>query len=492
MIHDASTLGTPLELRADLCVVGSGPGGATVAMLAAEAGMRVVLLEAGELVTPASMDQREDTMFPRLFWESGGRTTADRAIRVHQGRGVGGSALHNLNLCKRAAPEVLAQWRQAGVDLDWDALYTEAEALIGVVDVPETMLNRHNLLFREGARALGWANGPLRHNREGCVGSGFCEIGCAFDAKNNALKVCIPRAVRAGASVLARCQAVRVLHDDRVVHGVEAAAIHPVSRQASGEIRVLAPQVCVSASATGTPALLRRSGVPGRPVGDSLRMHPAVVVAGDFDERVEAWRGVPQGWECTEHLRFDESVARTWLVPAFAHPVGTATLVPGVGEEHAALMARYAHLGAVTAMVHDSTRGRVRPSGDLGLSIHYAPDSADRAALQDGLVHAARLLFAAGARRVLVPSPRLVTLDDPRAVDSLRDEPSPDLSAVHPMATVPLGEAVDLDGAHRELRGLWVADASLFPSSTGGPPQLTTYALGLHVGRAFIQKGVGG
>ena len=88
MIYDAGTLALPLQVKADLCVIGAGAGGAMVAMVAAEAGLSVVVLEAGEFLTPADMVQREEVMFPRLYWDSGGRTTADRAVHIPQGKGV--------------------------------------------------------------------------------------------------------------------------------------------------------------------------------------------------------------------------------------------------------------------------------------------------------------------------------------------------------------------------------------------------------------------
>jgi choline dehydrogenase-like flavoprotein len=259
-----------------------------------------------------------------------------------------------------------------------------------------------------------------------------------------------------------------------------------------------APRVCLSASATATPALLRRSEVPdpGGETGEQLSIHPAVVVAGDFDEPVEAWRGIPQTYECTEHLTFDgKGGPRVWIVPAFAHPVGTAALVPGHGTPHRALMKRYANLAALTAMVHDDTRGRVRPDGDLGLSIDYWPNDDDRQQLALGLWASARLLLAAGARRVIVPSSPVRFFERPDDLLALKALPitrgSIDIAAVHPMASVPMGDdpkvaAVDSAGKHHHLAGLWLADGSLFPSSIGVPPQLSIYALGLHVGRALV------
>jgi choline dehydrogenase-like flavoprotein len=503
MIFDASTLTLPARLHADLCVVGSGPGGAAAATMAAEAGLSVVVLEAGELLTPGDMVQREEEMFPRLYWEAGGRTTADRAIHIYQGRGVGGSSLHNLNLCKRIPEPIRARWaaerRLEKLPADvWNGLYAEVEALLSVSHVPRELFNRHNLLLEEGCRALGWAGGGLAHNRSGCTASGFCELGCAYDAKNNALKVLLPRAIKAGAEVVSRCQAVRVLHEGGRVRGVEAVALARDTNRPVGLVIVEAARVCLAASATGTPALLLRSGIPdpGGETGRTLHLHPAVVVAGDFDEPVHAWRGIPQTVECTEHLSFTGDGHRVWIVPAFAHPAGTATLLPGHGAPHRALMERYPHLAVLTAMVHDRTTGRVRPDGDLGLRIDYWPDESDRRELAHGLWACARLLFAAGARRVIVPErpPRIFERGD--ALDALTTHAivagQMGVSATHPMGSVPMGDdpavaAVDSEGKHHHVQGLWVADGSLFPSSIGVPPQLSIYAMGLHVGRAIAR-----
>ncbi len=513
MIFDSSTCDLPLALEADLCVVGSGAGGSAAATVAAEAGLSVVVLEAGGFIPPERMTQREEEMLPRLLDANGARASADRAVRIHQGRAVGGSTIHNINLCARIPAPIRREWeRERGMEhlpeARWAALYDRVERMLSVSEVPVARRNRHNALLAEGAARLGWRAGGLRHNRSGCLGSGFCLLGCAYDAKNNAAKILVPRIVRAGGQILSRCRAVRIAHHGGAVKGVEALALDPVHRRPVGVVTVRAPRVCVSASATGTAALLIRSGIPDPSggTGGTLRIHPAPVAAGIFPDPVRAWEGIPQTVECTEFLDFErahpehgpattEPGARTWIVPAFAHPVGTATMVPGLGAEHRRVMASYERLAVFTPMVHDVTAGRVRPRGSAGLRIDYEPVEADRREVAFGLVQCARLLFAAGARSVLVPAGGLRELhpgDDLDAVEEAARAELPELSAVHPMGTVPMGDdpataPVGSDGAHHATRGLWVADGSLFPTSIGVPPQVSIYAMGLHVGEAIAR-----
>ncbi len=504
MIYDCTQLDMPLEVEADLCVVGSGAGGLTAATIAAEAGLRVVLLEAGPFVPPEAMMQREEEMIPQLLWDHGGRTTRDRAVKIIQGRALGGSTVHNINLIKPVPRPLLRRWREErGLEhlpmARWDALYAELRSLLSVSVVPASRRNRHNRLLESGCNALGWAGGGLSHNRTGCIGSGFCELGCAYDAKNNAPKVFLPRAIRAGARVLTGVMAVRVRHEDGAAVGVEARALDPITREPRGEVFISAPRVCLAASATGTPAILLRSDVrdPGGETGRRLHVHPALIAAGEFSDPVMAYQGIPQTYECSEYLDFTREGpgTRSWIIPAFAHPVGTATLMPGLGAEHRALMQRYDKLAVFTSMLHDRTRGVVEPDGDLGLSIEYWPDEEDRRELLFGLRACARLLFAAGASRVHIPTADPLTLGDASELTRLDglglERGGMDVTAVHPMGSVPMGDdpsvaAVDSRGAHHHLRGLWVADGSLFPSSIGVPPQLSIYAMGLHVGRAIV------
>jgi choline dehydrogenase-like flavoprotein len=367
----------------------------------------------------------------------------------------------------------------------------ERDLAVSVID--EAHINANNAILRRGVTKLGWRGGVLAHNRKGCVSSGFCELGCSFDAKQNALKVLLPEAVQAGARVLSDCRVERVLVDKGRAAGVLARALDGDGR-AGPTVRVRARVVVLAGSAVGSAALALASALPdpsGR-VGRGLRLHPGGAVAGLFDEPVQGWLGIPQSFECTEKLSFDESPdndRRAWIVTAFAHPIGLASSLPGFGAAHMKLMRLYPRLAVLAAMVHDRSAGRVTLSrGRPQLS--YALDGGDQRALLVGLAACAEILFAAGATRVIVPLARPLELHSPSEIPRImshRYQPfDPLLTAVHPMGTLALGHVTDERGAWRGVEQLFVADGSLFPTSLGGPPQLSIYAAGHKVAGQVI------
>ena len=471
-VISARELKGDLTLDADLCVVGTGAGGAMVARQAALAGLRVVALEEGPRLRPELFTQREDEMIPLLFQQAGARATVDGAITVLQGRGLGGSTVHNTNLCKRAPDEILRTWPDGWRAPDLLPHYEAVERELNVRPIEPHLINRNNALLQKGAEKLGWRGAVLSHNRDGCIGSGFCELGCPVDGKQNALKVLLPAAQRAGARIVADCHAEQILMQGRRAVGV-------LARGAAVTVEVRAP-VCLSGSAIGSPLLALRSAIAdeNNQIGRGLHLHPGAAVAGIFDDRVEGWIGIPQSYECTEQLRFDEdSDARVWIVPGFAHPAGAASLLPGFGAEHRQRMRDYAKMAILVAVLHDRSSGTVKAASDGRPLIHYALDDADQRALNQGLHACVKLLFAAGARRVLVPFASPLELDRvPSDFNHVYRPLDPLLTAVHPMGTLALGRVCDEEARLRGVENLWVADGSLFPSSIGGPPQMTIYA----------------
>jgi choline dehydrogenase-like flavoprotein len=493
-----------LSLDVEAVVVGTGAGGSVALRELARAGLDAVALEEGASSTPADFDQREDHMLPRLFQDMGGRATEDMAIRVLQGRGVGGSTVHNTNLCKRTPDEILDLWARAhGVigasPAELGPAFEGIERDLSVSVIPAGMRNANNAVLERGCAVLGWKGGPLAHNRVGCAQSGFCELGCVFDAKQNALKIVLPQAMAAGARVYADVRVTRILHDGSRATGVQAVALDALGT-ARARVDVRAKVVVLAASAVGSAALAAASNLPDpyAQLGKGLRLHPGGVVAGRFERAIEGWRGIPQSYECTEHLSYEPgSDRRVWIVPVFGHPIGAATSMPGFGAAHMASMRGYPNLACLTAMVHDETSGEVVAADDGRPVLRYSMSDADRVQLARGLAACARLLLAAGAREVFIPAVpgrRVNTVAELDGLDLSFVRPhSVPLTAVHPMGTMRMGEdprraVVSSRGEHHQLKGLFVADGSLFPTSLGGPPQISIYAFALHLAPHVVAR----
>ena len=130
MSTDLHAANAPLRDAADVCVIGSGGGGAVAATVLAEAGRSVVVLEQGHHWTSSDFTQREDEMLPRLFEEGGQRQTSDGAITILQGRNVGGSTVHNLCYAFPTPAAILGTGNQAvGLrDIMADAAVTQSTA----------------------------------------------------------------------------------------------------------------------------------------------------------------------------------------------------------------------------------------------------------------------------------------------------------------------------------------------------------------------------
>lgn len=473
------------RLHADVVIVGSGAGGAMAASELSRQGARVVVLEQG----PAVGVQHESATASKSFADQIVDCTADRAIRVLRGSCVGGSTAHSLALLKRTPESILENWaREHAVSglspEELEPIFESVERDLCVTDIGESDRNANNRMLELGARELGWRAGPLRHSRSDCRGSGLCALGCPFDAARNAANVLIPGALSRGARVITGAEVRRVLHDNGRVHGVSAMLACETPR----ELVVDADAVVLSASAVGSVAVALRSRLPDPhgQLGRELRLHPCVNVAGWFEERIEIWKGIPQSYECTEWLEFDGSNRkRIWITPACQPPVGTAVLLPVFGNERRDWMNLYPHLAVLSAMVRDETSGRVSIR-DARPFLDYRLTAADAEQLARGVRACAELLFAAGARQVLVPTARPIVLRDAREAAMLQDAlVRPDalpLMAMHPMGTLRLGDdpgraVVKSTGEHHQVRGLFVMDGSLFPTSLGVPPQLSIYGV---------------
>lgn len=500
----AHTIAPRSILKTEVVVVGLGAGGSMALHDLALQGIDVMGLEYGPAYDPADMTRREEQMIPHLLMDSGARANHDMTVGILQGKGVGGSTLHNTNLCKRLPRPLLEHWASAfglnellddGLNQDFAAV----EALLGVHPVPDDAINENNRIIARGVEALGWEGGRLSHNRKGCKQSGFCELGCPNNGKQNAAKVLIPPALEAGARVLTHTRVTRILTRNNEAYGVECEAIAHDGYTAMHKFEVHASRVILGASATGSADIVLRSGLPDphRLAGTNLHMHPGAFVAGVFDHPVRSWVGTPQAQDCTEFLSFDDPLKSAWIVSGAAHPGGGAGLMPGFGRAHGEIMKQYANIAVSIVMLHDHTSGHVLPRAPYGLHVHYSLGAQEYKQLEVGIKAAARIMLAAGAREVIIPLNPVIRVrrDADLNAWSWKDLGpfSPRMVAVHPMSTLwmgtdPRASVVDAQGAHHHVRNLYVADGSLFPTSIGGPPQIPIYTFGRRVARSVAHS----
>jgi choline dehydrogenase-like flavoprotein len=484
-VIDGRRISGERHLRADVCVIGSGAGGAPVARALAEAGRRVVVLEDGAAFATHELTARPRDMTALLYRDAGqSATVGTPAIMLPTGRAVGGTTLVNSGTCFRVPRAVRTRWAsELGLEaLEADTLddaYARVERDIGVARVPEALAGANALIAKRGAERLGWSGRFLDRNARGCIGSGVCAFGCPTGAKQHAGEAYMKAAHAAGATTYACARAKRVVLDhDNKVTGVLA------TTRGGGRLTVDAPDVVLAAGTLHTPLLLAASGISGPHLGRHLTIHPATAAWAIMDEVVDMARGVPQSYGIDEFA--DEGL----MLEGIAGPPDyLAMAVPFSGAAHRELMLDYRHVAQFGLMLRDTSRGHI-PTGALARRagrpiVRYDLNAHDAATVQRGIARLAELLFAAGARRVILPVASVPELRD-GDLTPLRRRAIParelKLMAFHPLGTARMAaRAADgvtgPDGTVHGTRGLHVCDGSAVPGPLGVNPQLTIMAL---------------
>jgi choline dehydrogenase-like flavoprotein len=485
----------PLELRADACVMGAGAGGCAVAAALAEAGLSVIVLEEGRSWQPQQFRGSAPWAFRNLYEGRGTRATRGNAvIPLPGGRGVGGSTLINSAICFRTPPPVLAAWRnQHGcVHLtdEWmGACFDRIWRTLGVTVNPPEIQRNNNHIFRRGAEALGLGGAWLARSAPGCVGCGTCQQGCAAGGKSSADRTFLVEAIATGrVAVYADCRVVGVETAGGRVTAVTGRTIDPDTLEEAGSFRVVADRFVLSAGPVGSPRFLLQNALAEGVVGENLHVHPTAMVLGRFEEPIYAWRGVTQGY-------YVDRWAEGFLLQTASMAVDQYYIsVPFGGDTALRIMKDLKHYASAGAIVHDEDSIGSVSEG----AITYEVGDVDRRRLLAGLRLTARVYFAAGATEVIPGIHPATVIRSPDEIDRVITDDVPaweiGLYASHPMGTCRMGadpasSVVNPDGRVWDWENLYVADASVFPTSLGVNPQVTVMALGLTIGREVARAG---
>ena len=495
----------------DAVVVGTGAGGAPLLAKLAEAGLRVVALEAGGNRDPEQF--RADEYSADIYWLderiSAGLPEAFGAN--NSGIGVGGSTLHWGAFTPRPDPRDLRLRSTTGEGVDWPIPHAElvpwleqVEAAIGVSGptpypwdparrylLPPIALNAPAQAMQAGCAALGirtapapaavlterWSQ-PGAPDRPPCINCGHCHQGCRTGAKTSMDVTYLPQAVLAGAEIRPGC----------MVNGIERDAAGRVTAVLYRENGVDRRQRCANlflcAGAVETPRLLLHTGVGNGngQVGRNYMGHVATQVWGTFAAEMRCNKGYPSSLITEDMIRpADADFAGGYLVQSLGVlPVTLAAQVTRArgfwGQRLIDYMDGYNHLAGI------GINGEVLPQDGNVLELS---DETDASGMPKPLI---RFDYGPNETAMSTHAERMMTAawEAAGATDIWTCARAAHTIGTCRMGTDPDASVVDPQGRSHQVSNLFICDNSVFPSAMPANPALTIMALSLRTAAAFL------
>ncbi|MDQ3748141.1 MAG: GMC family oxidoreductase, partial [Acidobacteriota bacterium] len=316
-----------IQNQVDAVVIGTGAGGAPILARLAQAGLKVVALEAGRNFdyTKFATDEREQS---KLFWTDERLSAGENAVAFgsnNSGCGVGGSTLHFTAYTPRPQADDFRIYSEFDVGRDWclsyedlESYFDELEWFLGVsgnsnypwgkrkvnYPLPPLPLNGAARLMQRACKKLNIQTSPapnaaLSQNyfreeiglRHACTNRGFCQAGCSVGAKGSMDVTFLPLAVKHGAEIRSECFVTEFEFDSNK-------QIKAVVYSQNGETKKQpCKNVFLCAGGIETPRLLLINNLANSSgqVGRNFMAHTGVQIWGVFDEEIYPHKGIPGG-----------------------------------------------------------------------------------------------------------------------------------------------------------------------------------------------------
>ena len=501
----------------DAVVIGTGAGGGPLLARLAQAGLRVVALEAGKFWNPArdfATDEREQN---KLFWTDERLSAGGDPLAFgnnNSGIGVGGSTLHYTAYTPRPQPDDFRLHTEFGVGVDWPLAYEdlepyfdELETLLGVsgpspypwgptrrrgYPLAPLPLNAAAQLMQRACVRLGIRTSPAPNAalsapyhqpgvgwRPACTNRGFCQAGCSVGAKASVDVTFIPMALAAGAELRSECFVTQI---ERDASGRVTGVIYV---QDGTEHRQRCRNVFLCAGGVETPRLLLMNGLANGSgqVGRNFMAHTGLQLWAHFEEETRPFKGIPGGLISEDtHRPKNADFAGGYLLQSIGvMPVtyasqlarsGRAIFGAALGEQ----MSLYNHVAGINIL------GECLPSPQNYLELS---DEKDARGLPKPRVH-----FTAGENE------RKLTTHAEKTMRAIWDgagarDPWAFQRFAHILGACRMGHdaesaVVDADGHSFDVPGLYVCDNSVFPSALAVNPALTIMAFSLRTADRFL------
>jgi choline dehydrogenase-like flavoprotein len=487
-----------LTLDADVCIVGSGAGGAVIASSLSARGFRVVVLEAGGQYTAADFHQLELWGYKHLWYKGGGTPTADGNVLLLAGGSLGGGTEINWMNCVRTPAIVREDWAKQygleGVDAPEFDRYIESVETRIQANQQTAIWNAQNLRMREGCQKLGYISKQTFVNWDPKIFqplmAGYTGFGDQTGGKQTARRTFLLDAYRNGAMIIVHCRADRILVQQGQAAGVEATYSDPQGRRA--RVTVRAPQVVAAAGSLETPALLLRSGIGGPNVGKFFRVQPGGAVYGVYREKQKGWWGSPMTTNCEQFVNTGDGYGFYMEIPAFG-PGFVASVIPWInGKQHKEMMTKVPYISTFIWFLRDKGSGQITlDKAGNSVATYALTDETDQKNFRHASAEAIRIHEAAGAQEIMVSLAhnQLIWKRGTNLENFIRlVMKQPLLNGAQPMisahqlctcrmGTDPATSVANTNGELRDVKGVWIGDGSACPTALGANPMVTIMAL---------------
>ena len=489
--------GGTATLEADVCVVGSGAGGGVIAAELARAGRSVLVLEMGGYRNESDFRQLELPGMFELYLGGGLAASEGGEIAVLAGSTLGGGTVVNYMNCIRTPQPIREEWARMGVEgIDEPGYEEHIDAVwrrLGVNDTATSQNRTHKRLIA-ACEELGYPHRPLTRNAdtscEDPATCGYCYAGCQKGCKQSTMKTFLQDAADDGARFVVGARVERILTRDGRACGVAATVTNADGTTTALEVD--APTVVVAAGAIESPALLLRSEIGGPAVGRHLRLHPAALVGGVYETPIEGWIGQIQSALSDEFKQLEGDwgflIEATTVAPAIV----AMSLPFEDGAAHKRTMSQLANIAPFISVARDHGEGRVviDEHGRAVTRWSFA-DDVDARLFRRAIAELARLQRAAGAREIITFFQRpVISWREGEDFDAFLAQieqgslAANDVAAftAHQMGSCRMGadpaqSVADGRGQLHDTPGVWIGDASAFPTAPGVNPMISIMSL---------------
>ena len=507
-------------------VIGSGPGGATVASQLQAAGKRVVLIEKGPFVVWGSMTTRS---YPRLMYNGDQAATSDNGIIIRSGETLGGGSTVNIDLAfsplESTVQARINAWIEDGLmDRAYSTeqlafAYDWVRKAIGTRTLHESELNNDNRALWDGASAYG-VDPSLYHLNRFPVGDSPSPVDDKLDAARQLIYPAIAD-TKNPLGLITDAIVDEILFDDSGMRatGVQLHMTAPWTEYGNTvvdasnlgidpdvSVSIAADNIILSAGTIGTTRILLNTAksnpaVDNPLIGRGLILHPSFPLIGRFDHTINLLEGLDSATFC----------ASFGVTPGFIYetmaglPAYGAVLIPGSGKQIYDELVHFNDSVGFGAMLVDtpSEDNRVLLDDNGDTVLQYALSDADKERFAISVAIGIRMMFLAGAKKVIIPTNENVLdqpdfdpmvgvyLTDIRQAETVQKNikfvPNRTiLTSAHLQATNKMGPkdkgVVSLN--HRlwatngdEVPNVYVMDSSIFPTSVGANPMQSLYTI---------------